>query len=86
MFIYSIFDKKAVDFGPLFTSENDETAKRLVLVNVCKDTMLSSSPSDFSLYCLGEYDSHTGDVSGISPVKLVCEVLSLVKIEETESN
>lgn len=82
MFIYSIFDKKAVDFGPLFTSVNDETAKRIVSVNLVQDTMLSTNPADFSLYCLGKYDSNSGDLSGISPVKLVCEVLSLIKVDK----
>ena len=62
MFIYSIFDKKAISFGPLFTCENHEVAKRLVAINVLKDSMLSGAPGDFSLYCLGKYDTDTGSV------------------------
>lgn len=86
MFIYSVFDKKAVSFGPLFTAENDEVAKRLVCVSLCKDTLLSSAPADFSLYCLGEYDSDNGSVSGISPVNLICEVLSLIKVDKNSES
>ena len=86
MSIYSVFDKKAVSFSPLFIAQNDEVAKRMVSVSLLDDTMLSHSPSDFALYHLGEFDTNTGNVSGISPVNIVCEVLSLIEIDNKESN
>jgi len=87
MFIYSVYDKKALSFSPLFIAENDDVAKRIVFMSMASNTMLSSSPSDFSLYRLGEFDSNNGNVSGISPVMLVCEVLSLIKVDkDKESN
>ena len=86
MFIYSIFDKKAVSFGPLFTCANDELAKRLVAVELLKDSMLASCPTDFSLYCLGEYNSDNGNVSGFSPINIVCEVIALVKVDKNSES
>lgn len=86
MFIYSIFDKKAVSFGPLFISENNDTAKRSVVSSLYDESLLSRFPSDYSLYCLGKFDSDTGDVSGISPVEFVCEVLSLLKVDKNSKS
>lgn len=80
MFIYSLFDKKAICFSPLFTAENDDVAKRIVFTSIRTDNLLATNPGDFSLYCLGQYDSNTGNVSGVSPVALVCEVLSLLQV------
>lgn len=82
MFIYSIFDKKAVSFGPLFISENDDTAKRSVISSLYDESLLSRFPSDYCLYCLGEFNSDNGDVSGISPVVSICEILSLLKVDK----
>ena len=82
MFIYSIFDKKALSFGPLFTCENDDVARRTVSISLYKDSLLSGAPGDFSLYCLGEYNSNDGSVSGFTPVNLVCEILSLIKVDK----
>lgn len=82
MFIYSIFDKKAVSFGSLFISENHDTAKRAVVSSLYDESLLSRFPSDYSLYCLGEFDTDNGDVSGISPVEFVCEILSLLRVDK----
>lgn len=86
MFLYSVFDKKAISFGPLFTAENDDVAKRSVAGSIGSDTLLAFAPGDFSLYCLGEYDTDTGSVSGFSPVNFVCEVLSLIKVDKDKES
>jgi hypothetical protein len=71
MFVYSIFDKTAKQFGLPFFQITDETALRLFgnLVND-KDSMLNKNPDDYTLFQVGEFDEQTGDIlsPAIGPV------------------
>ena len=63
-FIYSLKDSKAGTFGNPFVASNDEMARRMVsdFVNNSGDSVVSLHPEDFSLYILGSYDVHTGEI------------------------
>lgn len=54
MKVYCIYDRVAQEGGPLFTAKNEAVAVRNY------NNLLSNSHvenvSDYSLYCLGEYD------------------------------
>lgn len=69
MFIYAIKDVKATEFIQIFKQKNDEMALRDVS-NVCNDPrnlLMFTSPQDFELYRLCEFDSETGTILSTFP-------------------
>lgn len=61
--IYSLYDEKAGAYANPFYMENDLTAVRAVSHAVNGgESNLSLSPSDFKLYCLGEFDDNSGGI------------------------
>lgn len=54
--LYSIYDKDAKEFGPLFNAKNDIVASRYV-EEMVKDVKYIDS---YALYCMGEYDTEYG--------------------------
>lgn len=84
MFIFSVFDKKAVYHKSQFFERSDAEAVRQFMraVNDSR-TDLNAFPDDFDLYCLGELDINNGVVSSFSPIKFICAASSLMKVEKT---
>lgn len=58
--LYSIYDRLAEEYGPLFMQLNDEVARRQYYASLAKmdDTLVD----DYALYYLGEYDTSTGRI------------------------
>ena len=56
--IYTIYDKKAEEAGPLFIAVNDSVAVR----NVCLTLSDQLYPEDYELVQIGEYDSKSMSV------------------------
>lgn len=85
MFIYSIYDKKSVCHKSQFFAQSDADAVR-TLARITNDSRsdVNMFPDDFALYCLGELNINDGSLSGIVPVKFICEAMSLIKIDKTE--
>lgn len=54
--LYSIYDKDAHEFGPLFNAKNDIVASRYV-EEMLKDV---NHVDSYALYCMGEYDTENG--------------------------
>ena len=55
--IYTIYDKVACEAGPIFQAKNDGVALRCFM-SLMKDTP-NIVPSDYDVYCLGEFDTDT---------------------------
>ena len=55
--IYTIYDKVACEAGPIFQAKNDTVALRCFM-SLMKDTP-SVNPTDYDVYCLGEFDTDT---------------------------
>ena len=63
--IYVLRDIKTGYLG-LTLDQNDAAAMRNFEHAMSKtDSLMNSHPEDFSLYCLGVYDSETGDIKAI---------------------
>lgn len=60
--VYSIRDNKMGSFNVPVLIENDAVAVRQFgdLISRGGDSVMSIHPSDFTLYKLGEFNSHTG--------------------------
>ena len=74
--LYSIYDKDAEEFGPLFNAKNAVIASRYV------EQMLKevTNVDPYSLYCMGEYDTEKGIIS--TNVVFVGDCAELVKNHE----
>lgn len=57
---YTIFDSKAQAFNRPFFSENDETAKREIIIALANPQAGFSFPEDYTLFWCGEFDMQTG--------------------------
>lgn len=60
--VYSVYDKVAEEFGPLFEAVNEKVAIRSYL-HLLKGT---SYPGDFELKKLGGFDKKKGILGGLS--------------------
>ena len=54
--LYSIYDKDAKEYGPLFNAKNDIVASRYVEEMIKEVNHIDS----YALYCMGEYDTEYG--------------------------
>lgn len=84
--IYSIFDRKASVFNQPFFAMNDVQAQRSVYMREkVEPSQLSEFPDDFMLVYIGEFDHHSGDISGLDhKFDAVCELRSLLRVERSE--
>lgn len=81
--VYSVYDKKADMFGPLFLSNNDETAKRDVQ-NLLQNpnSTLSQFPGDFDIMLLGNFNDSTGVLQPMDHPLLICNTLRLIEVDK----
>ena len=64
MRIYSLFDKKALSYGPVMAFPNDVMAIRAIEMEMNNaKSVVASYPSDFALMHLGDYDESKGVLS-----------------------
>lgn len=72
LYLFSVYDKVSKMYVDLFTSQTKESAQRSFnSAAMNHNTMLAKYPSDFALYCMGEYDNATGEVVGMATPELV---------------
>lgn len=64
MYLYSILDKKAGTFGSVLMAPNDAMMCRSLDEMVGQGQTLRRYSEDFDLYVVGEFNDHTGVVSG----------------------
>lgn len=60
MKLFSVYDRKAEEFGPLFEAKNEDVAIRQFKNMLSSERMLS--PEDYNLYCFGEFDREKGHI------------------------
>ena len=60
--IYSIYDSVAEEYGPIFNAKSDAVAKRAV-TGILNSGEIRSN--DYDLYCLGSYDTDTGEINSV---------------------
>lgn len=60
MKLFSVFDRKAQEFGPLFEAKNEDVAIRQFKNMLSSERMLS--PEDYDLYSFGEFDREKGHI------------------------
>lgn len=60
--LFSMFDVKASNFGPLMTLENADVARRMFVTSILsgQESLVTKFPDDFILYEMGGFDNSTG--------------------------
>ena len=74
--LYSIYDKDAQEYSPLFNAKNDIVASRYVEEMIKEVNHVDS----YALYCMGEYDTEKGITN--TDVVFVGDCAELVKNHE----
>lgn len=61
MKVYSLFDKKLREFGPLVLANNDAAIVRAMQDGIPNsNSMMAKHPDDFDCMCIGSFDMETG--------------------------
>lgn len=78
--IYSVFDKKLKTFDSPFAFDNSIMCRRFFeQLALSSEHLLGQYPNDFSIYCLGSYDTEVGLFTQDNPPYIVFECSDLVK-------
>lgn len=75
--LYSVFDRKAVSFGPLMFFSNDELCLRS-MAEAVRDNVVPY-PADCDMYHVGAFDTESGRVFGVDDKTLVGRFADFVK-------
>lgn len=79
MKIYSIYDSAADVFNDPFNQLTNEVALRTFRSLIYDgQSTISNTPGDFSLFCLGDFNSETGVVTGYFKPELIVEAMSIL--------
>lgn len=91
--IFSLFDVKAEVFGQLFEARTPDEAKRLFISLLLSGDLnsITQYPQDFQLYCLGDFNSLTGEIVASQPNSIMTgfEAMQIAKqycISNTSQN
>ena len=81
--VYSVLDVN-VGYGVPIVQDNDAVAMRS-FENGCMDksSVWHTHSADFSLFCIGTFDTSSGEISSCAPRK-ICSAYDFVVIERNE--
>lgn len=81
--LYSIFDSKALAFGPPFPAATHGLAVRMFgdLVGD-SNTTVGRHPSDFRLYCVATFDDQKAVTVGVLPPEHIVDAIALVQHQQ----
>lgn len=79
MYVYSIFDDKASTYNTPFFDVSDASASRnFGRLALDADSLVNYSPSDFHLYCVGEFDEVNGSFVLQPNPKFICHAMQFI--------
>lgn len=68
--LYSIKDELSGFSAPI-PMEDDKQAKRYFKQRLIDTSIMKSNPTDFSIWCIGQFDTNTGVIRAFNPADLV---------------
>lgn len=81
--LYSVLDKKASAYLPVFLARTDQEAMRMMKMTLLRGpSPFSDFPEDYHLYTLGEFDDEHGTLASTSkplPIASISELLESVQ-------
>lgn len=67
-FVFSVYDVKAAIWStPTFYINDDVAVRSFSMAVNDRSSVIGFEPESFSLYCVGEFDSASGKLSGCDP-------------------
>lgn len=57
---FSVFDRKAQEYAPIFTAKNSDVARRMIVQSLSGDSLLCQYPGDYTLVHVSDFDTETG--------------------------
>lgn len=76
--IYAIRDIKSGFLSPIVDDTDQQAVRNFGFSCSKSDTLLNFAPADYSLYCLGTFDTETGKISPANLPELVIQATDLV--------
>lgn len=77
--VYSLFDRKAREFGQLVTAANDEAMFRLLADTIRGSaSVIERYPEDFDLFICGTFDTDGGVLAASGPSVFVENVADIL--------
>lgn len=82
--LFSLFDRKLREHGPIFVEQNSQTMERSLMDAVSRsgESMLAKYPQDYDLYLIGEYETETAVVTPSVPPLMLANVADILRPEE----
>lgn len=81
--MFAILDEKSKAFLTPFFSDNAATAARMLESSVAdKNSFFGMFPADYSVYCVGEFDSSTGKVVPLEVKEYCFRLADLVRTKQ----
>ena len=74
--VYSVRDQLN-GFGQLLVDTNEATAIRNFQNGIAQNVGMQNNLKDYDLYQLGEYDTETGVITPIQPIKMIVSAQSV---------
>lgn len=67
--VYTVLDCKAASYSRPLVEDSDASAVRMI-ASVIRDgdNMMSRYPGDYSLWCIGEWDDQSGELTAHKPL------------------
>lgn len=79
MKIYSIYDSAADVFNDPFNQLTNEVALRTFRSLIYDgQSTISNTPDDFSLFCIGDFNSETGVITARFKPELIAEAMAII--------
>ena len=82
--LVSIYDKKAKDFGPIYTAKNPAVATRDFTTACQENPNYKKYPEDYCIVAIAEYDTETGTIKPFEKPKVLAEAENFVINPERE--
>ena len=79
--VYSVYDKKAMSYGPIMMFENDVQCIRNMEMTFSRgDSVVSRYPADFCVHQVGVFDNDNGNLVSC-PIKNIYEIANAFNLE-----
>lgn len=82
--LVAIYDKKAKDFGPVYTAKNPAVATRDFTTACSENPNYKTYPEDYCICAIAEYESETAKITPFKEPKILAEAENFVIKAERE--
>lgn len=82
--VYSVYDLKTAVYSPPMCYHSDGHMMREVTLQVRQNESLKSYPADYEVHQVGEWNDGTGELTPLSPSRLVTRLDRLLESDDEQ--